>query len=77
MENDQLFNNFKNHWHQVMIVPPQRVGVLTPLYKWTVPYFKVAPWRVIGFVALGLSIFFYFQTGLFLVHIVSILQKGF
>ncbi len=77
MINDPIFESVKRRWEEVMMVPPQRVGPLTPLYKRVIPLFKVHPWRVLvlaaGFIALGS----YILLGPMLVRIVSLLQKGF
>ena len=72
-----LYTNFLQKWTEVVELPPQTVGPLTPVYKRAVPFLKVDPWRVL----LPLSLILIVAIVLFLeataVQITSILQRGF
>lgn len=76
MKNDPLYARFVQKWDEVTEVPPQTVGLLTPFYKRTVPYFKYAPWRIMvpfAFVtAVSIALLLEFTA----TQIASWLQKG-
>lgn len=77
MKSDPLYEKFIKRWEEVTEVPPQTVGALTPVYKKTVPYFKVAPWRVIVPAVFIFSAFVALLLEITAVQVASILQKGF
>lgn len=74
---DKLYNNFKHRWQEVTELPPQTLGPLTPVYKRTVPYFKIAPWRIL----VPLSFIMVAAAALILeitaTQVASLLQRGF
>lgn len=74
---DRLYQSFFAKWQEVTEMPPQTVGPLTPLYKKTVPYLKVAPWRILGPLSLVLAALVALLMEVTAVQIASILQRGF
>ncbi len=75
--NDLLYKNFVKQWEKVTELPPQTVGPFTPVYKRTVRYFKVDPWRIL----MPVSFIIAAGTALLLevtaVQVANILQRGF
>lgn len=74
---DKMYQKFLAKWEEVTELPTQEVGSLTPLFKRTVPYFKVAPWRVLlplSFLLVASTALFFEQTA---AQVASILQRGF
>lgn len=71
------YQKFVARWEEVMDLPPQQLGPLTPVYKKIVKRLKVMPWPVLvvssGLLVVGL----YFIFGSPIVFIVSLLQRGF
>lgn len=74
---DALYQKFVKRWEEVMELPPQSVGPLTPYYKKLVARLKVMPWPmfVIGSVVFVIGL--YVLLGSAITILVSILQKGF
>lgn len=74
---DTLYTKFVKRWEEVMELPPQSVGPLTPHYKKLVARLKVMPWPmfVIGSVVFVIGL--YVLLGSAITILVSILQKGF
>ncbi len=77
MNNDKLYQNFKTRWKEVTELPPQNLGPLTPVYKQTVPYLKIAPWRVLLPVAFVMVAAIALLLEITAVQIASLLQRGF
>lgn len=77
MKSDALYQKFVQKWDEVTELPPQTVGPFTPVYKRTVPFFKVAPWRFLvplSFVlAAGVALILQVTA----VQIATLLQRGF
>ncbi len=74
---DVLYQNFKNRWEKVMILPTQTVGPLTPIYKRTVPFLKVAPWRILIPIAFIVVAVLFFLLEITAAQITTLLQRGF
>lgn len=74
---DALYQKFVKRWEEVMELPPQTVGPLTPYYKKLVVRLKVMPWPmfVVGSVVFVIGL--YVLLGSAITMLVSILQKGF
>lgn len=77
MSHDALYSNIHKRWQEVMMVPPQNVGPLTPYYKKVVPFFKTAPWRIIIPIALLVIAIAMISTNFTAAQITSILQRAF
>jgi hypothetical protein len=75
--NDNLYQNFHKRWQEVMLLPPQHMGPLTPVYKRLVPYLKTAPWRILIPIALFLIALSMLLTNFTAAQVTSILQKAF
>ena len=71
------YKNFVKRWENVMELPPQTVGPLTPVYKILVKRLKVMPWPVLVLGALCMVIGAYVVFGSAITLLVSILQRGF
>lgn len=74
---DTTYQKFMKRWEEVMELPPQTLGPLTPLYKFITKRMKVTPlpWFVVVSVLLALGLYIVFGSAIIL--LVSILQKGF
>lgn len=77
MKSDALYQKFVQKWDEVTELPPQTVGPLTPVYKRTVPIFKVAPWRLFVPLAFTLAAGFALILQVTAVQIATLLQRGF
>lgn len=77
MNNDKLYQNFYKKWEEVTALPPQTVGPFTPLYKRTIPLFKIAPWRVLIPIAVFLTVAGALLHDATAVQVASLLQRGF
>ncbi len=74
---DKLYNNFFEKWKEVTELPPQQVGPLTPFYKRTVPFLKIAPWRILVPLAVLLVAAVALLVNSTAAQIATILQRGF
>jgi len=74
---DPLYEKTVNKWKEVMDLPPQTVGPLTPLYKKVTRRLKVMPWMVFLVTAIACAIGLYLLFGPSVVSLVSLLQRGF
>lgn len=63
--------------YEIVELPPQQLGPLTPFYKIIVPQFKFSPWKLTFVLAFASSVLLYLFLGTTLVRLVSILQFGF
>ncbi len=77
MKRNTTYETVHARWQEVMVVPPQTMGVFTPFYKKTVPFLKNHPMRVLLIVSLIASFVLYIVWGVSLVSLVSRLQQGF
>lgn len=74
---DVTYKKFVARWEEVMDLPPQTLGPLTPLYKALIRRLKVMPWPYFVLTAVGLVLFVYFVIGSAITLLVTLLQKGF
>lgn len=74
---DALYEQFQKQWSEIMDIPPQTVGPLTPYYKMVTKHLKVMPWPILGISSLFLVIGLFVLFGSAITYIVSLLQKGF
>lgn len=74
---DALYDKFVKRWEEVMELPPQRLGPLTPYYKAATKRLKVMPWPmlVVGSVMLVIGLYLLFGSAITL--LVNVLQRGF
>jgi hypothetical protein len=77
MKKDKLFERLVSKMNEAAIVPPQDVGMLTPIYKKIVPQFKFYPWRMALIISMLSGFGLYFLFGRTLVKLASLLQAGF
>lgn len=71
------YQKFVARWEEVMELPPQRLGPLTPLYKVFVKHLKVMPWPLLVFGSLVVVFGLYLLIGSAITFLVSLLQRGF
>lgn len=74
---DTTYQKFVRRWEEVMDVPPQTLGPLTPYYKMLVRRLKVMPWPMFVLSSLAIVFTVYIVIGSTITLIVSLLQKGF
>ncbi len=74
---DALYQKFVKRWEEVMDLPPQTVGPLTPYYKKLVARLKVMPWPVLVIGSVVLVVGLYLLLGSAITILVSVLQRGF
>lgn len=74
---DTTYQKFVHRWEEVLDLPPQRLGPLTPLYKSLVKHLKVMPWPWFLLLSLIIVAAAYVLVGSTLTFFVSLLQKGF
>ncbi|HCS79189.1 TPA: hypothetical protein DIV55_05630 [Patescibacteria group bacterium] len=77
MNKDLLYQQFYRRWIEVVDLPPQTIGPLTPVYKRVVPFLKHAPWRILIPVALILVCIVALVHNLTAPQVASLLQRGF
>ncbi|OGG01624.1 hypothetical protein A2Z33_07605 [Candidatus Gottesmanbacteria bacterium RBG_16_52_11] len=71
------YQKFVDRWQEVMRLPVQQVGPLTPLYKFLVRRLKVMPWPALVAVSAALAVGLYLTFGAAISLLVSVLQRGF
>lgn len=74
---DATYQKFVKRWEEVIDIPPQTFGPLTPYYKKIVRRLKVMPWSALVFCSLVLATGLYLLIGSAITLLVSLLQKGF
>lgn len=74
---DMTYQKFLNRWEEVLDLPPQRLGPLTPLYKSLVKHLKVMPWPWFLIISIVVVVGAYLLVGSTLTFVVSLLQRGF
>jgi hypothetical protein len=74
---DTTYKRFVRRWQEVVELPPQTVGPLTPVYKWLVRRLKIMPWLAFILVSGLFVVVLYFALGTAITILVSILQRGF
>ena len=71
------YQKFMKRWEEVIDLPPQTVGPLTPYYKSFVRRLKVMPFPWLVVLSIFIVIALYLLIGSAVTIIVSILQRGF
>ena len=74
---DATYQKFLKRWEEVIDLPPQTVGPLTPLYKWFAKRLKSMPWTSFVLVSVAVVLTLYLLVGTAVTSVVSLLQKGF
>lgn len=74
---DTTYKKFLARWEEVVDLPPQTLGPLTPIYKALIRRLKVMPWPYFVLAAIALVLALYFLIGSTITLLVTILQKGF
>jgi len=76
MENDKLYRMMVAKMQEIAFVPPQQMGLFTPLYKRIVPVFKEYPLKSLVFLSLAATFIAFIVFGSYLIRLASILQLG-
>jgi hypothetical protein len=71
------YQKFLKRWEEVIDIPPQKLGPLTPFYKIIVSRLKIMPLPMLVLVSIVTVSLLYFSIGSTITLIVSILQRGF
>ena len=74
---NKTYQRFVKRWEEVMELPPQNVGPLTPYYHALTRRLKVMPWPMLVAVGVGIAIILYLALGTAITILVTLLQKGF
>lgn len=74
---DLLFDQIVSKWQEVVDLPPQKLGVFTPLYKRFTRILKKTPIPILFIVSVGLVLGIFFLLGPATIYIVELLQRGF
>jgi hypothetical protein len=74
---DALYQKFVKRWEEVIELPTQTMGPLTPLYKQMTRRLKVMPWPWLIVVAVCAVAGVFFLIGSAVTFLVTILQRGF
>lgn len=74
---DATYQKFVARWEEVMDLPPQTLGPLTPFYKALIRRLKVMPWPYFVLTAAGFVLALYFLIGSAITLLVTLLQRGF
>lgn len=74
---DATYQKFVHRWEEVMNIPPQQLGPLTPVYKKLVKHLKVMPWPFLVLVALATVVGLYLLIGSAITFLTTLLQRGF
>jgi len=77
MARDSVYQKFVSRWEETTDLPPQTVGVFTPIYKAITKRLKVMPWPVLMIVGIGCVGMLLMVLGNTIVSLVSLLQRGF
>ena len=74
---DTLYKKFVHRWEEVVDLPPQSVGSLTPYYKMVTKRLKVMPWPLLIVLSVLVVLALYLVIGSTVTFLVSLLQRGF
>lgn len=74
---DLTYKKFLARWEEVVDLPPQTLGPLTPIYKALIRRLKVMPWPYFVLTAVALVLALYFLIGSTVTLLVTLLQRGF
>ncbi|MBI5620191.1 hypothetical protein HY949_00240 [Candidatus Gottesmanbacteria bacterium] len=75
--NDLTYKKFVTRWEEVMDLPVQTLGPLTPAYKMIIRRLKVMPWPYFALMAAMVVFALYFLIGSTITLLVTLLQRGF
>lgn len=70
------YAKFLNRFEEVLDLPPQRIGFLTPVYKSIVKNLKVMPWPWFLLLSLIFVVGAYTITGSAITLLVTMLQRS-
>lgn len=70
------YQKFVARWEEVVDLPPQTLGPLTPLYKALIRRLKVMPWPYFIATAAALVLLLYVFLGSAITFLVNFLQRG-
>ena len=76
MDHDRIYRSLVAKMQEMAVVPPQRLGLLTPFYKKVVPVFKTSPLKSLLFLSVAATFSAFILFGSRLVKLASILQAG-
>jgi len=71
------YQKFLKHWEEVIDLPTQSLGPVTPYYKMVTRHLKVMPWPLFVLGSTLIVVGLYYLLGPSIVRLVSILQRGF
>lgn len=71
------YRKFVARWQEVVDLPPQTLGPLTPVYKALIRRLKVMPWPYFVLTAAALVVAVYLLIGSAITLLVTVLQRGF
>lgn len=74
---DTTYKKFIARWEEVVDLPVQTLGPLTPVYKTFVRLLKVMPWPYFVLLSVLVVIGLYVVVGSAITILVTILQRGF
>lgn len=73
---DPIYEKFKKRWEEVVEIPPQQVGFLTPLYKRVTKPMKTMPFPILFILSALVVGTLYVVFGSRIAWLVSLLQRG-
>lgn len=74
---DVFYQKFVRRWEEVMDLPIQTMGPLTPYYKSITKRLKVMPWPLLVGISLLAIVGLYLLIGSTVTLLVTLLQRGF
>jgi hypothetical protein len=74
---DMTYQKFIKRWEEVVDLPPQTLGPLTPQYKWLVKRLKLQPWTAFLIVSVAIVLGLWLLLGSAIPSLVTMLQRGF
>lgn len=74
---DTTYKKFVARWEEVIDLPIQRIGPLTPYYKSVTKRLKIMPWPLLVGMSLMVIVGLYLLIGSTVTLLVTLLQKGF
>lgn len=77
MDENSILKKLREKREEVRELPMHSLGVLTPYYKETAPFFKTAPWRLGILVSIMGAIAIFFLLGSSFTRLASLIGRGF
>jgi len=77
MNEEKILEKLRERQKEVRELPFHNLGVLTPYYKETAPFFKIAPWRLGVFLAIMGAIAIFLLLGPSFTRLASLIGRGF